>query len=145
MRYVVTQASCQIRKTAGWACTGKPRTLSPPPRVRDPDVHHGTWVTHVPLCMPGPLTSGFLWSQCRGKRSRRSLRMRNPQFYVCGKTPMVQCDFLNNIRRWSGWFITAAWYSIITMNYWICLGWFVWIYLNCFWSTIAQPLFCLGI
>ena len=33
------------------------------------------------------LTSGFLWSQWRGKRSRHSQRMRNPQFYVSGKRP----------------------------------------------------------
>ena len=61
---------------------GIPRTFSPPPRVSDPDMHHGTCVTHVTWCMPGSLTSGFLWSQWRGKRSRR---MRNPQFCVSGK------------------------------------------------------------
>ena len=38
-----------------------------PPQVSDPDMHHGTCVTHVPWCMPGLLTSGFLWSWCRGK------------------------------------------------------------------------------
>ena len=42
-------------------------TFSPPQRVSDPDMHHGTCVTHVPWCMPGSLTSGFLWSRCRGK------------------------------------------------------------------------------
>ena len=36
-----------------------PGTFSPPPRVSDPDMHHGTCVTHVPWCMPGSLTSGF--------------------------------------------------------------------------------------
>ena len=58
---------------------------SPPPRVSDPDMHHGTCVTHAPWCMPGSLTSGFVWSRCRGKRSRHSRRMHNPQFYVSGK------------------------------------------------------------
>ena len=29
--------------------------FSPPPRVSDPDMHHGTW------CMQGSLPSGFLW------------------------------------------------------------------------------------
>ena len=38
--------------------------------------------------MPGSLTSGFLWSRWRGKRSRHSRRMRNPQLYVSGKKPM---------------------------------------------------------
>ena len=68
---------------------GMPGTFSPPPRVSDPDMHYGTCVTHVPWCMPGSLTSGFLWSWWRGKRSRHSRRMRNPQFYASGKRPMT--------------------------------------------------------
>ena len=36
--------------------------FSPPPRVSDHDMHQGTCVTHVSWCMPGSLTSGFLWS-----------------------------------------------------------------------------------
>ena len=67
---------------------GMPGTFSPPPRVSDPDMHQGTCVTHVPWCMPGSLTSGFLWSRWQGKRSRYSRRMRNPYFYVSGKRPM---------------------------------------------------------
>ena len=68
---------------------GMPGTFSPPPQVSYPDMHHGTCVTHVPWCMPGSLTSGFLLSRRRGKRSRHSRRMRNPQFYVSGKRPIV--------------------------------------------------------
>ena len=64
---------------------GMPGTFSPPPRVSDPDMHHDTCVTHVPWCMPGSLTNGFLWSRSRGKRSWHSQRMRNPQLYVSGK------------------------------------------------------------
>ena len=60
-----------------------------PPRFSDPDMHHGTCVTHVPCCMSGSLTSSFLWNRWRGKRSRHSRRMRNPQFCVSGKRPMV--------------------------------------------------------
>ena len=30
-------------------------------QVSDPNMHHGTCVTHVPWFMPGSLTSGFLW------------------------------------------------------------------------------------
>ena len=37
-----------------------------PPRVSDPDMHHGTWVTHVPWCMAESLNNGFFWSQLRG-------------------------------------------------------------------------------
>ena len=64
---------------------GIPGTFFPLPRVSDPDMHHGTCVTHVPWCMPGPLTNGFLWSQWRGKCSRHSRRMHNTQFYRSGK------------------------------------------------------------
>ena len=47
-----------------WAhAPGMPETFSPPPRVSDPDMHHGTCVTHMPWCKPGSLTSGFLWSR----------------------------------------------------------------------------------
>ena len=66
-----------------------PGTFSPSPRVSDPDMHHGTCVTHVPWCMPGSLTSSFVWSGWQGKRSRHSGRMHNPQCYVSGKRPMT--------------------------------------------------------
>ena len=64
-----------------------PGTFSPPQRVSDPDMHHGTCVTHVPWCMAGSLTSGFPWSQWRGKRSRHSRRRCNPQFYYLVRGP----------------------------------------------------------
>ena len=62
----------------------------PPPLISDPDMHHDTCATHVPWCMSGSLTGGFLWSRWRGKRYEHSrrMRMRNPQFYVSGKRPM---------------------------------------------------------
>ena len=62
---------------------------APPWRVSDPDMHYGTCVTHVPWCLAGSLTSGCLWGQRLGKRSRHSRRMRNPQLYVSGKRPIV--------------------------------------------------------
>ena len=65
-------ASYQIHKSAGCACAGNAGAFSPPPQVSDSDMHHGTCVTHVLCCMPGSLTSCFLW-----KRSRHSRRMRN--------------------------------------------------------------------
>ena len=60
-------ASCQIRKIAGAHAPGMPGTFSPSPQLNDPDMHHGTCVTHVPWCMPGSLTSGFLCNRRRGK------------------------------------------------------------------------------
>ena len=77
---------------------GMPGTFSPPPRVSNPDMHHGTCVTHVPWYMPGSLISGFLWCRWRGKRSRHSRRMRNPQFYVSGKKTMA-VDYLVSQER----------------------------------------------
>ena len=67
-----------------------PGTFSPPPWVSDPDMHHSTCVTHVSWCMRGSLTSGFLLSRWRRKRSRYSRRMRNTQFYVSGKRPIEE-------------------------------------------------------
>ena len=75
-------ASYQIRKIAGCACAGNAGNvfrhcrLQRKPLVSDPDMHHGTCVTHVPWCMSG-------------KRCRHSRRMRNPQFYVSIKRPMM--------------------------------------------------------
>ena len=54
--------------------------------VSDPDMHHGTCVTHVPRCMSGSLN--------RGSGGKRSRRMRNPQFYVSGKRPVQQICLL---------------------------------------------------
>ena len=81
---------------------GIPGTFSPPPRVSDPDMHHGTFVTHVPGCMLGSLTSGFLWSRWRGKRSQHSRRMRNPQFYLSGKRPILtHCQWCLVVFTWA--------------------------------------------
>ena len=60
-------ASCQIRKIAGAHAPGMSGTFSPSLQACDPDMHHGTCVTHVPWCMPGSLTSGFLWNRRRGE------------------------------------------------------------------------------
>ena len=43
-----TWASCQIRKIASCACAGNAGNVFPATAVRDPDMHHGTCVTHVP-------------------------------------------------------------------------------------------------
>ena len=43
-----------------------------------------------------PLTSGFVWGRWRGKRSRRSQRTYNPQFYVSGKRPVHEGVYLIN-------------------------------------------------
>ena len=67
IHYLNQWASCQIQKIAGAHAPGMPGTFSPPLDASDPDMHHGTCVTHVPWCMPWSLTSGFLWSRRRVK------------------------------------------------------------------------------
>ena len=85
---------------------GMPGTLFPPTRFSDPDMHHDTCVTHVPWCMLGSLTGSFIWIRWRGKRSRHSRCMRNPQFYESGERPMsgsppsftyIQSDHRNRV------------------------------------------------
>ena len=93
---------------------GMPGTFSAPLRISDPDMHHGTCVTHVPWCMPGSLTSGFLWSRWRGKCSRHFRRMRNQQFYVSGKRPMAT-NFRHR-RTQSSWDQECSHYSDVIMN-----------------------------
>ena len=72
-----------VSKRGQWTCPNGPLTTyvklrvanapgtfcGPPLCVTDPDMHHGTCVTHAPRCMPGSLISAFLWSRWRGKRS----------------------------------------------------------------------------
>ena len=65
------------------------RERFPTTQVSDPDMHQGTCVTHVPWCMSGSLTSGFLWNRWRGKRSRHSRRIRNPQFPYLVRGPWI--------------------------------------------------------
>ena len=93
-------------KLRGAHAPGMPGTFSPPPRVSNPDMHHGTCVTHVPWCMPGLLTSSCLWSRWRGKRSRHSWRMHYPQFYASGKRPMA--------LRMDGWMVWVVWRHEVT-------------------------------
>ena len=85
----ITWSSYQMRKIAGAHAPGMPGMFSPPLRVSYPDMHHGTCVAHVPWCMSGLPTSGFLCSRWLGKCSWHSRRMRNPQFYVSGKRTIL--------------------------------------------------------
>ena len=77
-----------------------PGKFSPAPQVSDPDIHHGMCMTHMPWCMPGLLTSGFIWIRWRGKCSRHSRRMCNLQFCLSGKRPMAlvqwQCSAITD-------------------------------------------------
>ena len=89
---------------------GMPGTFPPPPRVSDLDMHQGMCVTHMPWCMPGSLTSGFLWSRWRWKRSRHSRCMRNPQSYVSGKHRHIEAC---RHTMWKGSRKTSDWKSYV--------------------------------
>ena len=69
---------------------GMPGTFSPPPRVSDPDMHHGTCVTHVPWCMPGSLTSVFFLSRWWGKTFPAFPAHAQPANLLSGKRPMMK-------------------------------------------------------
>ena len=89
-------ASCRERKLAGCACGGN---VFPPPRVSDPDMPMGPCMTHVPWCMLGSLTSGYLWSLWRGKRSRHSRHMCNPQFTYLVRGPWTHHPRTYNLSK----------------------------------------------
>ena len=106
---------------------GMPGTFSPPSRLSDPDMHHGTCVTHVPWCMPRSLTSGFLWSWWWGKRTQHSRCMHNPQFYISGKRSIAQenvywiviCEIMIQSVHYKAYIysITVAWTTVYEVNH----------------------------
>ena len=81
--------NCELRMC--WECR---ESFPPPQRFSDPDMHHCTCVTQMPWCMPGSLTSGFLWSPWPRKRSRHSRRKRNQRFCASGKRLMASTKVL---------------------------------------------------
>ena len=62
-------AGCQIRKFTGCVFTRNSGNVSLPLWLSDPDMHHGTCMTHMPWCMPGSLNNHYLGSLRRGKAS----------------------------------------------------------------------------
>ena len=88
------------------------------PRVRDPDMHHGTCVTYVSWCMTGSLTSGFFF---REKRSFPPFPAHaQPATYVSGKWPIS----------------TVLYFLMFMFNYGSCQLHTK--HLNIFWDT-SQP------
>ena len=83
---------------------GMAGTFSPPPRVSDPEMHHGTCVSHVPWCMPGSLTSGFPWSRWRENVPGipGTCAIRNVRYLVRG--PLVQINSINS--RWKSQYVS---------------------------------------
>ena len=76
-------ASYQVRKIAGCACPGMPETFSPPRTSKE------TRKLAIPACdARAVMHVGIAKPRWWGKRSGHSRRMRNPQFYVSGKSLM---------------------------------------------------------
>ena len=63
---------------------------------RDACRDHGTWVMHVPWCMPGSFTIGSFLGRWRRKRYRHSRCMPNPQFFISGKRPIQQVNKMSH-------------------------------------------------
>ena len=81
-------ASYQIRKIAGCACAGNVGNVFPATNFKG-----NRWFTIAACIMERASCSavmhvGMANLRWRGKRSRHSPRMRNPQFYVSDKRPM---------------------------------------------------------
>ena len=95
---------------------GMPGTFSSLPRVSDPKMHHGTCVTHVSWCMPGLLPGGLPLSLWRGKRSRHSRRMYNPQFTYMLRAH-VECRwFYGSVSKYAMKMRTILWSNIQQLN-----------------------------
>ena len=101
------------------------KLFSSPPRVSDPDMHHGTCVAQVSWNKPVLLTNGFVWSQWRGKRPRHSRRMRNRNFTYLARHPYIVLYFILSVRvgesiKWSFATPDAVGNSFICRNILIC-------------------------
>ena len=67
-----------------------PRMFSPPPRLSNPGMHHGTCVMHTSWCMPGSLTSGSFWSRWRAKRPGISGACTTRNFAYLARGPLTK-------------------------------------------------------
>ena len=82
-------------------------TFSPPPISKETANERSR---HASRLVRDALAVMHAWianPRCRGKRSRHSRRMRNPQFYVSGKRPMLHCQFPSSLSpatpKWVKW------------------------------------------
>ena len=91
--------SYQIRKIAGCTCARNAGNVSPPPRVSDPDMQHGTCITHVPWCMLGQGSHKYL------RKKFHDFSMTSP-----GQNPNFQTKKIPT-------FVFAAHVSICRINY----------------------------
>ena len=132
-------ASCQIRKIAGAHAPGMLGTFSPSPQVSDPDMHHGTCVTHLPWCMPGSLTIGFLWNRRRGE----NVPGIPGACATCNFTYLVRgplSTYSNNEREPHSWLCFIS-YCIVIIIIIPCLRFFAITEWMCAWCIVAECFF----
>ena len=94
---------CQLEKSRwknvklrGAHVPGMLATFSPPPTLKKTASKHSRYTSrHVRLART-VMHVGIAYPRWRGKHSRHSPRMRNPQIYVSGKRPMVPVIALGN-------------------------------------------------
>ena len=99
---------------------GMPGTFSLPPRVSDPDMNHGTWVTHAPWCMPRLLTSGIF--EVGGGENVPGVpgacKTQNCTYLVRGQTKHSSYAI-----RWIGWSGVCRPYRLVWDIIDHCDGW----------------------
>ena len=114
-----------------------PGTFSPPLLISDPDIHHGTCVTHVPWCMPGLQTSGggenvpYIPGACgtrnfaylvRGPWRRSGTVLLCFVLFHCGL--VTPCDFVDMDHHWTWWWFAACSAPNHYLNhYWHIVNW----------------------
>ena len=121
-------ASCQIRKIAGYACSGNAGNIFPT-TTGQRSRHASRNVRGARAVMHDGVANWRWWgSRWWGKRSRHSRRMRNPWFYVSAKRPMmIELICFSLYSRWwnfTGLFIIQGpnfqLYSVNCLQHW-CL------------------------
>ena len=105
-------ASCQIRKIAGCACAGNAGEVFSATDLKEAaswrSRHASRHVRDARVVMHVGITN----LQWRGKRSRHSQRMRNQQFYVSGKRPIVTYLYWSAAEYWTE-FLSSVWHPVI--------------------------------
>ena len=100
-------ASYQIRQIVGCACSGNAGNVFPrhrlqrKPLVSDPDIHHGTCVTHVPWCMSGSLTCGG-GENVPGVPGIPFCACTNLNFTYLARGPWETALLCNDVSHWLG-------------------------------------------
>ena len=113
---IFSWASCQTHKIAGAHARGILGTVSPSPQVSDPYMHHGTCVTHVPWCMPGSLTSGFLWKRRRGNFPGIPGACATCNFTYLVRGPCI-VKTIQHAKGWDHVIRTTLWFILCCYTY----------------------------